>query len=413
MNNTSPKYCQVVIAGGGTAGISMAAALKAARPELHISLIEPSQQHYYQPAWTLVGGGAMTQQQSVRDQAPLIPKGVEWIRDRVAAFDPDNNQLTLETGGLLEYKYLVVALGLQLNWAAIEGLEQTLGANGVTSNYSFDLAPYTWQCVKNLKGGRALFTQPPMPIKCAGAPQKILYLAADHWRRNNVSAESHFFTQGAAMFGVPFYAKALNKIVAGYGATPHFGMNLTAVDGANQVATFTDAEGNTRTEKFDFLHVTPPQGAPDVIKQSALAGAGGWVEVDRNSLQHMRFNNVFALGDCTDTPNAKTAAAIRRQFPVVVTNLLASIDQNSAAANGSYDGYGGCPLTTEKGKVLMAEFRYDGEVVSSFNCDPRVPRRFYWWMKEKFFPLLYWNVILKGRDWNKPEAKPRPGVTEE
>ncbi|RLA40823.1 MAG: pyridine nucleotide-disulfide oxidoreductase [Gammaproteobacteria bacterium] len=412
MNNANPKHCQIVIAGGGTAGISVAAALKSARPGLQISLIEPSHQHYYQPAWTLVGGGIMTQQQTEREQAPLIPKGVEWIRDRVTAFDPGNNQLTLETGGTLKYQSLVVALGLQLDWGVVEGLKQTLGKNGVTSNYSFDLTPYTWECVNNFKGGRALFTQPPMPIKCAGAPQKILYLAADHWRRNGVSAESHFFTQGGAMFGVPFYAKALDNVIAGYGATPHFGMNLTAVDGASQMATFTDEDGNTFTEQFDFLHVTPPQSAPDVIKQSALAGASGWVEVNRNSLQHKRYDNVFALGDCTDTPNAKTAAAVRRQFPVVVTNLLATLDQNNAATT-NYDGYGGCPLTTEKGKIMLAEFRYDGEVVSSFNLDPRVPRRFYWWMKEHFFPFLYWHVILKGKDWRKPEARPRPDLIKE
>jgi sulfide:quinone oxidoreductase len=411
MNNVKPVHCQIVIAGGGSAGISVAAALKSARPELHISLIEPSRQHYYQPAWTLVGGGIMKQQQTAREQARLIPRGVEWIQDSVAAFDPDNNQLTLENGTIIEYQSLVVALGLQLDWGAVEGLEQTLGKNGVASNYRYDLAPYTWECVNNFKGGRALFTQPPMPIKCAGAPQKILYLAADHWRRNSISAESHFFTQGGAMFGVPFYAKALDKVLAGYGATPHFGMNLTAVDGPRQIATFTDKDANTFTEKFDFLHVTPPQSAPDVIKQSALAGASGWVEVNRHSLQHQRFDNVFALGDCTDTSNAKTAAAVRRQFPVVVSNLLAALDQNNATTH--YDGYGGCPLTTEKGKIMMAEFRYDGEVVSSFNLDPRVPRRLYWWMKKHLFPFLYWHVILKGKNWRKPEAKPRPNLIKE
>ncbi len=411
MNNAKPIHCQIVIAGGGSAGISVAAALKSARPELQISLIEPSPHHYYQPAWTLVGGGIMKQQQTVREQAHLVPKGVEWIRNRVTAFDPDNNQLSLETGTILEYQILVVALGLQLDWGAVEGLEQTLGKNGVASNYSYELAPYTWECVNNFKGGRALFTQPPMPIKCAGAPQKILYLAADHWRRNGISAESHFFTQGGAMFGIPFYAKALDKVIADYGATPHFGMNLTSVDGPRQIATFTDKDANTFTEKFDFLHVTPPQSAPDVIKQSALSGATGWVEVNRDSLRHQRFGNVFALGDCTDTSNAKTAAAVRRQFPVVVSNLLATLDQNTAVTT-HYDGYGGCPLTTEKGKIMMAEFRYDGEVVSSFNLDPRVPRRCYWWMKKHLFPFLYWHVILKGRNWRKPEAKPRPGLLE-
>ena len=408
MPSTQPKEYTIVIAGGGAGGVSVAAALKLAQPDLNIALVEPSDKHYYQAGWTLVGGGAMSQRQTVRDQSSLIPSGVEWIPDRVAEFNPEQNQLVLQGGQTLQYQFLVTALGLQLDWDKIAGLQESIGQNGVTSNYRFDLAPYTWQCISEFRGGRALFTQPAMPIKCAGAPQKILYLAADHWRRNGVNADSHFFTQGGAMFGVPLFARALDKIIAGYDATPHFGVNLTAVDGAAGEAVFVDAEGNEQTEKFDFLHVTPPQSAPDVIKQSDLAGETGWVEVDRNSLQHKRFDNVFGLGDCTDTTNAKTAAAVRRQFPVVVSNLLAVLAQDGSAANSSYDGYGGCPLTTERGKVMMAEFRYDGEVVPSFNLDPRVPRRLYWWLKERFFPFLYWNVMLKGRDWDKPAARPRP-----
>ena len=407
---TDSSNRQVLVAGGGSAGVSVAAALKRARPDLDVALIEPHDKHYYQPGWTLVGGGAMPQSATVRDEASLIPAGVEWIRDRVVGFEPDQNRVLLAQRGSIGYQYLVVALGLQLDWHAVEGLEEALGSNCVTSNYRFDLAPYTWECVRDFKGGRALFTQPSMPIKCAGAPQKILYLAADHWRRHGIKADLHFFNQGGAMFGVPLYAKALDRILADYGATPHFGHNLIAVNAERREATFAVGEGDPVTESFDLLHVTPPQSAPDVVKQSPLAGAAGWLEVDRNSLQHRRYGNVFGLGDCTDTPNAKTAAAVRRQFPVVVTNLLAVMDA-AGPGNGSYDGYGGCPLTVRNGRVLMAEFRYDGEVVSSFNADPCVPRRSYWWLKRSFFPFLYWNVMLRGRDWKRPVARPRPGKT--
>ena len=396
----------IVIVGGGAAGIASAAALRRARPELQIAIVEPGDEHYYQPGWTLVGGGAMRQQQTVQPQAAVIPDGCTWLKDRVVAFAPDQDQVTLGRGSALSYRYLNVAAGIQTDWHRIDGLEQTLGRNGVTSNYRFDLAPYTWDCVRQFSGGRALFTQPAMPIKCAGAPQKILYLAADHWRRKGVNAEVEFLNQGGAMFGVPLFAKALDGVMRDYGATASFGHDLIAVDGQARVATFRRTEdGAEVTRPFDLLHVCPPQSAPDFIKQSPLANQGGWLEVDPATMRHPRHGNVFALGDCTSTPNAKTAAAVRRQFPVLVSNLCAALDGGEPTA--AYDGYGGCPLTTSRGKVMLAEFRYNGEVVPSFPLDPRRPRAAYWWLKRSFFPWLYWHVLLRGRDWHWPEPKPR------
>jgi len=394
----------VLVVGGGTAGLAVASALKRRRPGLRTAIIEPKDTHDYQPGWTLVGGGVMAAGKTSRPQAACMP--VTWVRDAVAGFDPAASEVQLVSGRRLGYRQLVVAAGLQLDWQRIEGLQEALGHDGVTSNYRGDLAPYTWQCIQEFSGGRALFTQPAMPIKCAGAPQKVLYLAADFWRRKGVTADLRFFTQGGAMFGVPLYARALDKIMAGYGATPHFGHNLVAVDGQRREATFERADGSGRvTERYDFLHVTPPQSAPDFIKTSPLADAAGWVDVDRGSLRHVRYDNVFALGDCASTPNAKTAAAIRKQFPVLVDNLLAAHEGRPMPA--TYDGYGGCPVTTSRGKVLLAEFLYDGKVVSTLPLDPARPRRVNWWMKTVLFPWLYWNVILRGRDWAYPRHHPR------
>ncbi|HCO44299.1 MAG TPA: pyridine nucleotide-disulfide oxidoreductase [Gammaproteobacteria bacterium] len=401
----TPHY-DVLIIGGGAGGLAVASALARARPALRTAVVEPKDTHDYQPGWTLVGGGTMKAEQTRRPMARLMP--TTWVRDAVAEFQPDANEVLLASGDRLRYDQLVVAAGLQLDWQRIEGLDDALGRDGVTSNYRGDLAPYTWQCVQNFSGGRALFTQPPMPIKCAGAPQKVLYLAADAWRRRGVPADVHFFNQGGAMFGVPLYARSLDGVMAGYGATPHFGHNLVAVDGARREATFERTDGSGRvTEHYDFLHVTPPQSAPDFIKSSPLADAAGWVEVDRNSLRHVRYDNVFALGDCAGTPNAKTAAAVRKQFPVLVANLLAARD--GRAANAGYDGYGGCPLTVERGKVLLAEFCYDGKVVSTLPLDPTRSRRLYWWMKTALFPWMYWHVILRGRDWRHPAHTPHDG----
>ena len=392
---------QVVFVGGGAGGLSVASALLQQRPDLDIAVIEPSESHYYQPAWTLVGGGAYDIKATQRAEADCMPRQARWIKQRVTGFEPEQNTITLENGRTVGYEYLVVAAGIQLDWHKIEGLEDTLGKNGVTSNYSFDFAPYTWECIRNFRGGRAVFTQPAPPFKCAGAPQKILYLAADYFRRHGISAEMHFCTAGGAMFGIPFYSKALEKVIEQYGATPDYKHNLVAVDGPNKKATFeVGDEKEPTTLDFDMLHVVPPQSAPDFIKDSPLANDAGWVAVDAGTLRHEQYDNVFGLGDCTSTPNSKTAAAVRTQAPVVVANLLAVMDGNTPPQ--TYDGYASCPLTTSNGKVLMAEFVYGGKVAPNFPLDPRVPRRSYWWMKTTFLPKMYWDMVQgrPGPDWH-------------
>ena len=399
----------IVIVGGGSAGMTAAATLRRRAPELQLTLIEPSEYHYYQPAWTLVGAGQYDVAATRRRTADLVPAGVAWRRQRVTGFAPESNEVTLDDGARLHYDALVVAAGIQVDWDRIAGLRESLGKNGVASNYGFDTAPYTARCIAEFRGGRALFTQPPMPIKCPGAPQKIAYLAADIFRRKGIQATVQFHTAGPAIFSVPFYAKALSGIVAGYGIDARFGSNLVAVDGAARMATFEvnqpDGSKQRITENFDLLHVTPPQGAPDFIRSSPLADAAGFVAVDKHTLRHVKFANVFALGDCTNTPNSKTVAAIHKQVPVVVQNLLALVGKGGA--EGRYDGYASCPLTTAVGQVMLAEFSYDGKITPSFPLDPRVPRGSMWWLKRRFMPYLYWNVMMQGKDWRWPPHRER------
>lgn len=413
MKTNSPNTHDVVIVGGGAGGATVAALLLKRRPDLDVAIIEPCDTHWYQPAWTLVGGGAFDVRATGRPMQTCLPKRALWIRGRVSHFEPEQDRMTLDDGRKIGYRHLVVAAGLQLDWNKIQGLEATLGQNGVTSNYRQDLAPYTWECIRSFGGGRALFTQPAMPIKCAGAPQKILYLAADRFRRRGVKADMSFFTPGAAMFGIPFYAKALDKVVAEYGITPRFGHTLVAVDGPAKRATFEVKSGDQVThvqQPFDLLHVVPPQSAPDFIKTSSLADTSGWMSVDKHTLRHTAYANVFGLGDCTTTPNSKTAAAVRGQAPVLVRNLL-NVMQGKAP-EASYDGYASCPLTTSVGKIMLAEFLYDGVVAPSFPLDPRIPRRMYWHLKKSYLPPLYWGMLhgKLGPDWharrNFPEAVP-------
>ncbi len=393
----------IVVIGGGSAGIGLLASLLKRDPQLNITLIEPNDYHCYQPAWTLVGGGAYDLTKTRRPLADVLPNGVTWVQAAVSELLADEQTLVLDSGQRVTWNNLIVCPGLRLAWEKIEGLQDTLGHNGVTSNYSYQHAAYTWQLVQQLKGGKALFTQPAMPIKCAGAPQKAMYLSCDHWLKqgNLKHIDVEFNLAGAALFGVATFVPPLMKYVEKYKARLAFNANLIKVDGPARTAWFEvkDAEGNVSVEEktFDMLHVVPPQVAPDFIRQSSLADAAGWCEVNPHSLQHLRYPHIFGLGDVCGTTNAKTAAAVRKQIVVVAENLLALRKQ--APLPLKYDGYGSCPLTVEKGKVVLAEFGYGGKLLPTFPLDPTQARRSMWFLKATLLPWFYWNGMLKGREW--------------
>ena len=393
----------IVVIGGGSAGIGLLASLLKRDPHLNIILIEPSDHHCYQPAWTLVGGGAYDLKKTRRPLADVLPNGVTWVQAAVTEVLPDEQTLILDSGQRVSWQNLIVCPGLRLAWEKIEGLQDTLGKHGVTSNYNYQHAAYTWQLVQQLKGGKAIFTQPAMPIKCAGAPQKALYLSCDHWLKRGVlkNIDVEFNLAGAALFGVATFVPPLMKYVEKYNARLAFNANLVKVDGPARKAWFEvkDAEGTARVEEksFDLLHVVPPQVSPDFIRQSPLADAAGWCEVNPHSLQHLRYPHIFGLGDVCGTTNAKTAAAVRKQIVVVAENLLALRKQ--APLPLTYDGYGSCPLTVEKGKVVLAEFGYGGKLLPTFPLDPTQARRSMWFLKATLLPWFYWNGMLKGREW--------------
>ena len=392
---------QVVVVGGGSAGIAAAASMLRRRPELDIAIVEPSDFHAYQPGWTMVGAGIFEPQQTRRSTASVLPKGVNWIKARAASFQPESNLVKLEDGTEIGYDVLILAPGIRLAWEKVAGLEPTLGKNGVTSNYRYDLAPYTWELVQRLKSGRAIFTQPPMPIKCAGAPQKSMYLSCDHWLRSQCldDIEVEFRNAGGVLFGVQDYVPALMSYVEKYDIALKLGSNLVAVDGPAQVATFATEDGEVSRD-FDMLHVVPPQVAPQFIADSPLAADNGFVDVDQHTLQQVRYANVFGLGDGCSAPNAKTAAAARKQAPVVAVNALRQLDGKGPTAG--YDGYGSCPLTVERGKIVLAEFGYGGKLAPSFPTwliDGTRPQRLSWMLKADALPWIYWNGMLKGREW--------------
>jgi len=391
---------QVLIVGGGTAGITVAARLLR-KGHKDIAVIEPSAEHYYQPLWTLVGGGQYSAADTERPEASVMPHGVTWIKSAATAIDPEHNSVSCANGTTHSYDAVVVCPGIQLDWDRIDGLEPTLGRDGVSSNYRFDLAPRTWDFIRQTRSGTAVFTMPSGPIKCAGAPQKIAYLACDHWRREGVldDIDVHLVIPTPRIFGIPAIAANLDKVIADYGITLHTNSEVVSVDSAGQKVTVAalSENGDNLTLPYDVLHAVPHQSAPDWIKASSLSTgeAGGYVDIDKHTMQHVRYPNVFSLGDVGSSPNSKTGAAIRKQAPVVVENLDAVL--RGTALPARYDGYASCPIVTSAHSMLLAEFDYDFKLKPSVPLlDPTKPHRTYWYLKRYGLPFMYWNLMLKG-----------------
>ena len=398
---------KILIVGGGSGGISLAARLDHAGFKGQIGLLEPSEHHYYQPLWTLVGAGIVSKESSQRSESAVIPSGVVWVKDRVKEFRPDANQVQTAESGIIEYQVMIVATGLELNFDKIEGVEGNLGNNGLISVYQYDQLDSATKAIREFNGGVAIFTMPPVPIKCAGAPQKVMYLADDVWRQSGVREKSKiiFASAGALIFGIKEFASPLNEVVRRKGIETNFNRKLVAVRAAERIAVFESTIGDhsrpagTREElHYDLLHVVPPMSAHRVIRESPLAseeeGQKGWLSVDKYSLQHKKYPNVFGIGDVTGIPNSKTGAAIRKQAPIVAGNVVRFL--KGEPMDPAYDGYSSCPLVTGIGKVILAEFGYDGKLLPSFPLDPTKERRIYWILKKDFLPPMYWHGMLKG-----------------
>lgn len=426
----------VLIIGGGSGGIMTAAQLLK-KGGMKVSIIEPAEFHYYQPAWTLVGANTYDFAKTRRTMASVMPKGVNWIKDFAQKFEPETNSVELASGEKVTYDFLVVSPGIKIDTSLVEGLTEAIDKGVVCSNYTNP--EFTWEVLKNFKGGTALFTQPATPIKCGGAPQKIMYLADDHFRKAGVRSKTDivFATPGGVIFGVKPIAKTLMKVVDRKDINLRFSHTLVKVDGEKQIAWYQvtkdphaggcvvmeeKGEGkidetinyNNKNVKvtqkdglmgihFDMLHLAPPQTAPDFIRNSPLANEAGWIDVHIGTMQHKKYPNIFGIGDAAALPTAKTGAAIRKQVPVVVENISRLMKAQEISPK-EYNGYSSCPLVTGYGKMVLAEFDYD----SNFTPDPKLKRmlifdstkelRRLWWLKKYILPRLYWNKMLKGVD---------------
>lgn len=410
---------QVLIIGAGTAGIMAASQLKKQKPNISIGIIDPADTHYYQPAWTLVGANAYKFKDTARPMKSLIPDGVTWYQEFASEFNPEGNEVSTKNGKKYTYDYLIVCPGLQIDPTLVDGLEESLGKGVICSNYTDP--DHTWEVLKNFKGGTALFTQPTTPIKCGGAPQKIMYLADDALKKSGARDKTNitFATAGTVIFGVKPIAKTLMKVVDRKNIQLNFGYKLVAIDAKEKIAWYEMAEhenyhnktngvkivedGNRKGIKFDMMHLAPPQRAPDFIKNSPFAIDTGWMKVDKHTMQSPDYANVFGLGDICGLPTAKTGAAIRKQTPIVVSNIQ-KLMQSNEITKKSYNGYSSCPLVTGYGKMVLAEFDYD----KNFIPDPKLKQMLVfdssvehwrlWMLKKYILPNLYWNKMLKGID---------------
>lgn len=415
-------YHDILIIGGGTGGIMTAAQLRRKDKKLRIAIMDPAKDHWYQPAWTLVGAGTYSMQATRRSERDQIPYGVEWIQEAAAGFEPEANTVVSASGKRYTYGHLVVAPGIKLDIDALPGLREALQTDSVCSNY---VDPEkTLRVLKAFKGGTAVFTQPSTPIKCGGAPQKAAYMSDEFLRKSGVRDKTKlvFATPGSVIFGVEPFRFALEDVIRKKGIIFKPFYNPARIDPVKKEIHFkwskpgdnhcviTEDQGlgekvegeGTIVMKYDMLHLAPPQSAPDFVRNSPLAYADGpnkgWLEVDINTLQHKRYANIFGLGDAAALPTAKTGAAIRKQAPVVVANILAHKDGKPLPAR--YEGYSSCPLVTGYGKMLLAEFKYDNvrdsDPLLSKLFDTSKPLWSMWILKKHVLPWLYWNRMLKG-----------------
>lgn len=422
---TAAAHVRVLIAGGGTGGITVASWLRRLSSRLEIAIVEPSPFHDYQSGWVLVAGGFISPEDTRRPERDVLPPGVTLIHSKVVGFDPERNAVQLIGGHRLSYDVLVVALGIELNWTAVQGLAETLGRHRVTSIYSRRTASYTRHCIQEFRGGTAVFTQPATAIKCGGAPQKIMHLAHQRFEQRSgvgVNSRTLFCTAQPSLFPVRAYSDKMAEIAARHQSEVRYHHDLVAVDGPARLASFRVREPGhgerLETIAFDLLHVVPPMAAPPVVATSPLAiqpaegkpagASGGWVEVDPHTARHVRFDNVFAIGDVGSFPTAKTAAAVRKQAPVVAANVLALLE--GRPLDPGYDGYSACPLITSDHAVMMVEFDYSKQPVSSFLVNP-VKERWFAWLLERFgFPWIYWNRMLKAQPHEAGYLKPFEGL---
>ena len=406
---------KIVIIGGGAAGISMAARLNDWLDEPDITLIDPSDRHFYQPGFTLIASGVYQPDEVWRKQEDCMPSGIKWIKDSVAAIDPNKNQVATKNNGKIAYDFLVLTPGLQTNWEKVEGITQaTLGEGNAHSIYDFEGAQKTWKALQEFSktGGKAIYTDTYTKHKCGGAPKKICLLTDDYTRKQGTrdNTDMHYYTASKELYDIPFFTPRLLKIYEERNIPINLNVRVKGVDTVAKQVHFEKIEtvGDQKVytpfiEDYDFLHFTPPMSAPDFVREAGLGWTEGklaaeaWVMVDKETLVHKTYPNIISLGDVAGIPTSKTSAAVRKQVPIAAKNLISLMEGKEPEEK--YDGYAACPIVTDYGHVLLCEFNYkkEPEISFPFNLiDTSKEQRAAWWLKVHILKPMYFYGMLNG-----------------
>jgi sulfide:quinone oxidoreductase len=397
---------KIVVIGAGAGGTALVNRLVERLEGADITIIDPRAEHWYQPGLSLVAAGLKPASYTQSMTTDWLPRGVTHLAAAAAAIDPVAKTVSVTTGETLSYDFLVVAPGLVLDHDAIEGFSlDMVGQNGIGALYAGpEYAAKTWSAAARFaeEGGVGLFTRPATEMKCAGAPIKHAFLIEDIATRTAGAGkhEMHYTAQSGALFGVPIVSEKIRMLFQERGIAAHYHHVLRAIDPGRKIATFTTQDGDAELP-YDYIHVIPPQRAPDVIRQSGLSWEDkwvgqGWVECDMQTLRHLRYPEIFALGDVAGVPKGKTAASVKWQVPVVLDHLTAAIEGREGTA--SFSGYTSCPLITRVGRAMLIEFDYQDNLVPSFPglIAPLEELWISWLMKEVALKSTY-NAMLRGK----------------
>lgn len=396
----------IVILGAGAAGTALANRLTERLDGAQITIIDGRKQHLYQPGLSLVAAGLKPAKYTVSSTGQWLPSDISWVEEPAAEIDPEAKTVTTASGNKVAYDYLVIATGLTLDYDSIDGFDMSLiGKDGVGSLYAGpEYAAKTWEAAGKFaeEGGVGLFTRPGTEMKCAGAPIKHTFLIDDIARRGGTrgKADITYFANNNSLFGVPIVAEKIRMVFGDRGINHEYGHVVQAIDPGAKKVTFATPDGDYERD-YDYVHIIPPQRAPDVVRNAGLSWANkwedqGWVECHKETLRHLRYDNIFAVGDVAGVPKGKTAASVKWQVPVVEDHLVADIAGTTSDA--AYNGYTSCPLITQIGRAMLVEFDYNNDLVPSFPgvIAPLEETWISWLMKEVALKATY-NAMLRGK----------------
>lgn len=390
-------HYKLVILGGGAGGISTASRILSKNKNLKndVLIIEPNDYHYFQPAWPLVGSGEVELESTWKPMDKVMPKGSEWLQENVEKLDPTARVVTAGNYNI-EYDFLVVAMGIKLDYEAIEGLPEALGTNGICTNYLVDYVEYTYETLKEVKTGNIIVTKPKSKIKGGVSAENSLFTMDDFLKSKDSSADIIFRSGKPEIFEVKKYDDSLREQMDGKNIDYELSQELTGIDAQAKEAIFENVEtGERSTIPFEMIVVTPPMNGPSVLEGSGLLDGEGWVDVDPYTMMHKTYTTVFSLGDSSSLPTVKMGGAVRKQLPVLVDNVLDRMEDKDPSHK--YDGKTACPIATEYGELILAEFGYDKIPEETTYLDQSEDKKFLYQFKKNMLPIMYWYGMLKGK----------------